>query len=91
MLADQKKLIPSLITFKREIWNAASSKGKMLQHEEKIHKIIIEEYPTCRKMIKKKDDHYCSLQRKEVNPTILNNELWWNTYIQEPKTDKEYR
>jgi len=59
MLADQKELTLSLITFKREIQNAASLKDKMPQHEEKIHKIIIEEYPTCGKMVDKGDDHYC--------------------------------
>jgi len=36
---------------------------------------MIEEYPTYGKMIEKGDDHYCPSQRKEVNPTILSNEL----------------
>ncbi len=59
ILVDQKELTPSLITFKREIRNAALPKGKMPQHEEKIHKIVIEECPTCGKMIEKGDNHYC--------------------------------
>ena len=42
-------------------------------------------------MVKKDDDHYCPSQRKKGNLTILNNELWWNTYIQEPETDEEYK
>ncbi len=48
----------------------------MPQHEKKIHKIIIEEYLICGKMVDKGDDYYCLPQRKEVNPTILNNEPW---------------
>ena len=58
MLVDQNELIPSLITFKREIHNTASPKSKMWQHEEKIYKIIIEECSTCDKMVKKEDDYY---------------------------------
>jgi len=76
MLVDQKELSPSLIIFKREICNAASPKGKMQQYEKKIHKIEIEECPTYNKMVKKGDDHYCPSQKKEVDPTILSNELW---------------
>ncbi len=75
MLADQKELTPSLITFKRKIRNAALSKSKMLQHEEKIYKIVIEECSIYGKMIKKEDDHYCSLQKKKVDSTILINKL----------------
>ena len=76
MLTDQKELIPLLIIFKREIRNVASLKSKMPQYEEKIHKIIIEECLTCGKMIDKRDDYYCSSQRKEIDPTILSNEPW---------------
>jgi len=45
----------------------------MSQYKKKIHKIIIEECPTCGKMVEKGDDHYCSSQRKEVDLTILSN------------------
>ncbi len=51
MLADQKELTSSLITFKKEIQNATSPKGKMLQYEEKIYKIVIEECLTCEKIV----------------------------------------
>ena len=63
----------------------------MSQHEEKIHKIIIEECLTCGKIVNKEDDYYCLSQRKEVNPAILSNESWWDTYIQESKIEEEYR
>ena len=76
ILADQKKLTPSLITFKKEIQNAALPKGKMPQYTKEIYKIIIEECAIYGKIVEKEDDHYCSPQRKEVDPTILSNELW---------------
>ncbi len=63
----------------------------MSQHEEKIHKIIIEECPTCGKIVKKGDNYYCPSQRKEVDPIILSNEPWWDTYIQELETEEKYR
>ena len=63
----------------------------MPQHKEKIYKIIIEECLICGKMVDKRDDHYCPLQRKEVDPTIQSNKSWQDTYIQEPETKKEYR
>ena len=91
MLVDQKEPTPSLITFKRKIRNTALPKGKMSQHEKKIHKIIIEECPTCGKIVKKGDNYYCPSQRKEVDPIILSNEPWWDTYIQELETEEKYR
>jgi len=42
-------------------------------------------------MVDKEDDHYCLSQRKKVNPTILNNKLWWDTYIQELETEEDYK
>ncbi len=60
MLADQKKLTSSLITFKREIWNATLPKDKIPQYEKKIYKIIIKECSTYSKIVSKRDNHYCS-------------------------------
>ncbi len=31
-------------------------------------------------MDEKEDDYYCSLQKKEINPTILVDKSWWDIY-----------
>ncbi len=56
VLTNQAKLIPSLITFKKDIRRVTCRKGKQPEHP--IHKITIVECPTCRKMIEENNDHY---------------------------------
>src|SRR6266542_4318097 len=68
VLVNQNELIPSLITFKRDIRRVTCKKGKQPEHP--IHKITIIECSTCEKIVKENQDHYCSLV-KEMNPTIL--------------------
>ncbi len=50
VLANQAELIPSLITFKRDIRKVTCKKGKQPEHS--IHKITIIEYPICGKLVK---------------------------------------
>src|SRR6266511_3562770 len=76
VLANKAELIPSLITFRRDIRRVTSKKGKQSEHP--IHRITIIECPTCRKMVEENQDHYCPLMR-ETDPTILMNKPWWDT------------
>ncbi len=69
-IAEQEELTPSLITFRRKIRAETLPKGKQPKYEEKIHRITIIECPTCGKMVKKDDDHYCPPMR-EMDPSIL--------------------
>ena len=69
-MAEQKELIPSLVTFKRKIRAETSPKGKQPKYKEKIYRITIIECLTCGKMVKKDDDHYCPPMRK-TDPSIL--------------------
>ena len=76
VLANQVKLIPSLIIFKKDIRRVTCKKGKQWEHL--IHKITIIECPTCGKMVEENKDHYCPPAR-EIDPTILTNKPWWDT------------
>ena len=76
VLANQAELISFLITFKRDIKRVTCKKGKQPEHP--IHKITIIECPTCGKMVKENQDHYCPPARK-TDPTILTNKPWWDT------------
>src|SRR6266498_5053870 len=76
VLANQVELIPSLITFKKDIRRVTCKKKK--QPEYPIHKITIIECPICEKIIKKSQDHYCS-PAKKTDLTILTNKPWWDT------------
>src|SRR6266498_1090492 len=76
VLANQAELIPSLITFKRDIRRVICKKGKQPEHL--IHKIIIIECPICGKIVEENQDHYCPLA-KEIDPTILTDKPWWDT------------
>src|SRR6266498_2720664 len=97
-MAEQKELIPSLVTFKRKIRAETSPKGKQPKYKEKIYRITIIECPTYEKMVEKDDDHYCP-PMKETDPSILvdmpwweikeddastENESWWDAYMQIP-------
>ena len=86
VLTNQAELTPSLVTFNRDIRRVTSKKGKQPEHP--IHKIIIIECPTCRKMVEENQDHYCPLVR-EINPTILTDKPWWDTIHSEPQTPSE--
>jgi len=87
-----------LITFNRKIRAEASPKGKQPKYEEKIHRIMIIEYPICGKMVEEDDDHYCPPIREtdlsilvdtpwwkiKEDETSIANESWWDEYIQMP-------
>ena len=51
VLENQAELIPSLITFKKDIRRVTCKKGKQPEHS--IHKVTIIECPTCGKWWKK--------------------------------------
>ena len=70
VLANQAELTSSLIIFKRNIRRVTCKKSKQPEHP--IHKIIIIECPTCKKIVKENQNHYCPLIRK-MNLTILAN------------------
>jgi len=72
VLANQAELIPSLITFKRDIRKVTSKKDKQPEHP--IHKIMIIECPICGKIVEENKDHYCPPVR-ETDPAILTNKL----------------
>ena len=76
ILANQAKLIPSLITSKRDIRRVTCKKGK--QPEYPIYKIIIIECPIYGKIVEEDKDHYCS-PNKEMDLTILTDKLWQDT------------
>src|SRR6266498_1941578 len=80
------RINPSLITFKKDIRKVTCKKGKQLEHP--IHKITIIECPTCGKMVEENEDHYCPPARK-TDPTILTNELWWDTTHSGPQIPSE--
>src|SRR6266542_419210 len=86
VLVNQAELIPSVITFKRDIKRVTCKKGKPL--EPPIHKITIIECLTCEKMVKEDQDHYCPPAR-ETDPTILTDKLWWDTTHSGPQTLSE--
>src|SRR6266542_5600506 len=86
VLANQVELIPSLITFKRDIRRVTCKKSKQLEHL--IHKITIIECPTCGKMMEENQDYYCPSAR-EIDLTILTNKLWWDTTHSGPQTSSE--
>src|SRR6266498_2833944 len=75
VLANQAELIPSLITFKKDIKRVMCKKGKQLEHP--IHKITIIECPICEKMVEENQDYYY-LPVRETDLTILTNKLWWD-------------
>ncbi len=82
VLANQAKLTSSLITFKRDIRRVTCKKGKQPEHL--IHKITIIECPTCEKIVKENQNHYC-LSIRETNLTILMDKSWWDTTHLEPQ------
>jgi len=97
-MVEQEELTLSLITFNKKIRAEISPKGKQPKYEEKIHRIMIVECPTCGKMVEKDDDHYC-LPMRETDPSILvdtpwweikentastANKSWWDAYVQMP-------
>src|SRR6266498_6051241 len=86
VLANQVELIPSLITFKKDIRRVICKKGK--QPEYLIHKIIIVECSTCGKIVKENQDHYCPLA-KEMDLTILTKKPWWDITHLESQTSSE--
>ena len=86
VLANQVELIPSLITFRRNIRRVMCKKGKQPEHP--IHKITIIECPTCGKMVEENQDHYCPPAR-ETDPTILTDKPWWDTTHSGPQTPTE--
>src|SRR6266498_2643908 len=86
VLVNQAELTPSLITNKRDIRRVTSKKKKQLEHL--IHRIIIIECPTCEKMMKENQDHYCPPAR-EIDPTILTDKPWWDTTHSGPQTLSE--
>src|SRR6266540_5540393 len=86
VLANQAKLIPSLITFKRDIRKVTCKKSK--QPEYPMHKITIIKYLTCRKIVKENQDHYCPPIR-ETDLTILANKPWWVITHSGPQTPSD--
>src|SRR6266540_4110059 len=86
VLANQAELIPSLVTFKRDIRRVTCKKGKQLKHP--IHKITIIKCLTCGKMIEENKNHYCPPVR-EVDLTILIDISWKNTNHSGPQTSSE--
>ncbi len=64
---------PSLITFKRDIRRIICKKGKQPKYP--IHKITIIECPTCEKMVKESENHYC-LPAREMDPIIFVDKPW---------------
>src|SRR6266540_947842 len=88
VLANQAELIPSFITFKRDIRRITSKKGK--QSEYPIYKITIVECPTCEKIVEENQDHYCPPVR-ETDPTSQGEDYEkWATQFRE-HNDHIYR
>ena len=86
VLANQAELIPSFITYKRDIKRVTCKKGKQSEHP--IHKITIIECPTCGKIVEENKDYYCPPTR-ETDLTILTNKPWWDTTYSGPQTLSE--
>src|SRR6266498_5987436 len=83
VLANQAKLIPFLIMFKRDIRRITCKKDKQSEHP--IHKITIIECLTYGKMVEEDQDYYYPSAR-EMDPTILTNKPWWDTTHSGPQT-----